>query len=85
MKTADTKALELIETWLASPCAHGVPQMTAILQCLIANALKEQDRDTRHKCAEAVMNCREVCETPNGEGAISPDDAHAACINVKSV
>jgi len=33
-------------------------------------ALKEQDRDTRHACAEAV---------------IGADDPHAACMNAKAL
>ena len=45
--------------------------------------LKEQDRDTRHACAEAVLSCREVCETPTGDSAISPDDAHEAVLNCR--
>ena len=44
-------------------------------------ALKDQDRDTRHACAEAVMECDGVGE----EGIITRDNAHNACINVKAV
>lgn len=36
----------------------------------IEKALKEQDRDTRHACAEA---------------AIHAEDPHAACMNVQAV
>lgn len=39
-------------------------------RAIIRRALKEQDRDTRHACAEAVI----------GAG-----DPHAACMNVKAV
>ena len=45
------------------------------------NALKEQDRDTRHGCAGAVINSDVICETPAGNDAILVDDAHAACLN----
>jgi len=37
---------------------------------IIKLALKEQDRDTRHACAEAVINAA---------------DPHAACMNARSV
>jgi hypothetical protein len=47
--------------------------------------LKEQDRDTRHACSMAVLDCSIICETPNGNDAISSDDAHVACINAKAI
>lgn len=43
----------------------------------IKSALQEQDRDTRHACAEAVLRCE---EDVSGE-CIWKDDAHAACMN----
>ena len=46
---------------------------------------KEQDRDTRHACAEAVLNIPYCVETANGGDAISPDDAHDACMNAKAL
>lgn len=44
-------------------------------------ALKEQDRDTRHACAEAVLKCS---EDVSGE-CIWKDEAHGACLNVRAV
>jgi hypothetical protein len=43
--------------------------------------LKEQDRDTRHKCAEAVLSCN---EDMSGE-CIWKSDAHNACMNATAV
>ena len=43
--------------------------------------MKEQDRDTRHACAEAVIQCD---KDVSGE-CIWVDDAHSACINVKVI
>lgn len=42
-------------------------------------ALKEQDRDTRHACAEAVLKCE---EDVSGE-CIWKNDAHNACMNCR--
>ena len=39
--------------------------------------LREQDRDTRHKCAEAVLSCD---EDMSGE-CIWKNAAHLACMN----
>ena len=51
----------------------------------IENALKEQDRDTRHACAEAVIGLVDLCEESNVSSTIDPDLAHAACINAKAI
>lgn len=40
---------------------------------IIRKALKEQDRDTRHACAEAVLQCGTV------------DGAHNACMNARAI
>lgn len=80
MKTAEEKA----NLFMASlPLGCMFHEKSIKFQVLLL--LKEQDRDTRHACAEAVLQCREVCETPTGGSAISPDDAHAACMNVNAV
>lgn len=49
------------------------------VQQLLYTALKEQDRDTRHACAEALTNC----ETDVSEQCIWFDDAHAAIMNCR--
>ena len=41
-------------------------------------ALKEQDRDTRHACAEGVMALESV------HGRISQSAAHNACMNARA-
>jgi len=46
---------------------------------LIELALKEQDRDTRHACAEAVVKLNESLRI-SGQYAWK-DKAHAACMN----
>ncbi len=43
--------------------------------------LKEQDRDTRHACAQAILQCS---EDVSGE-CIWKDEAHRACINTVCV
>jgi len=52
---------------------HGIEKA----RTLIRRSLKEQDRDTRHACAEAVLQCN---EDMSGE-CIWKDAAHSACMN----
>jgi len=51
----DTRSLEVIEDWekVVGTLWHN-KQTKAQLQCLINAALDEQDKITRHRCAEAV-------------------------------
>lgn len=65
MKTAEKKAKHLC-TRLKLPSSG--PAFSAILK-----TIKEQDRDTRHACAEVVTQCN------------SPEEAHDACMNAKAV
>lgn len=81
MKTAKEKVKEFV----ASNRLGMDPEEMEFFERDLVKLLKEQDRDTRHACAEVVINLPEVCETPTGGSAISPDDAHAACMNVKAV
>jgi hypothetical protein len=48
----------------------------------LAKLLKEQDRATRHACAEAVIAIPSVGMT---ESLINRDAAHNACMNTKAV
>jgi len=48
---------------------------------LIRRSLKEQDRDTRHACAEAVV----AIPGETGDDLIDAGLAHAACMNVKAI
>jgi hypothetical protein len=56
----------------------------------VAILLKEQDRDTRHVCAEAIKECRRtvsMCATAKECHAYNAGigDAAVACMNVKAV
>ena len=46
---------------------------------------KDQDRDTRHACAEAVLDITPGVILTKGICGIFPDDAHDACINAKAL
>lgn len=63
-------------------CKENGLSVTSIEFSLL-RLLKEQDRDTRHACAEAIMTLQR--EPWNGKSIISVDEAHAACMNVKAV
>lgn len=60
---------------------HGGMNQEA-LRALILTVLKEQDRDTRHACAEAVANCAKTHSTLL---YVRFDEAHSACLNVQAV
>lgn len=87
MKTVEEKARALLDETCVSGAAFN-----RLLRA-ITLALKEQDRDTRHACAEAVVSL-EGCTTsndnaiygPHGEicKAVSVDEAQAACMNVRA-
>jgi ADP-ribose pyrophosphatase YjhB (NUDIX family) len=83
--SAEEKALEWVEENIVKHFNLLTPEFKNLLVISLTNRLKMQDRDTRHACAEAVIACKEVCETPTGDSAISPDDAHNACMNVTAV
>ncbi len=58
----------------------------------ITLALKEQDRDTRHACAEAVLTCRssDGARELFGASRIIEEDymlqsAHQVCMNVQAI
>lgn len=73
-KTLDEKSNEICEKL-------NLPLHVGIAFCVIKRALRDQDRDTRHACAEAVLMCK---EDVSGE-CIWKNDAHSACMNVKTV
>lgn len=80
MKTAKEKANELAEqvVGLDLRTSVGVEKLIDVIRL----ALKEQDRDTRHACAEAVLGCDKSLYNID---LIWKDDAHSACMNVKAV
>ena len=64
MKKLSEKVSELME-FIGTDCYEDKQAIT--------RALKEQDRDTRHACAEAVIQCGTLCS------------AHDACMNTRAV
>ena len=78
MKTAREKA----ESWLE----HKVPGYSTDQLIGLTVLLKEQDRDTRHACAEAVIGCKNQHVGPfMGSPRILKDEAHSAIMNTKAV
>ena len=75
-----SRALNVITEWREREYSCE-SQKTAWLQKLIITAIKEQDRDTRHACAEAVLKCNRDMS----DECIWLDEAHDACINVDAV
>lgn len=90
----DGKVKALIDQWESGTYCGGAVQKKAALHVAIVTALKEQDRDTRHACAEAVIQLPR-CLTANDNSiynhrievcdAIDVDAAHAACMNARAV
>ncbi len=76
----DERALRVLTEWNGQKYQNE-GQKAASLQCLIISALREQDRDTRHACAEAITNCEAV----ESDNRVRRDEAMGACINVKAV
>jgi len=72
MKTAEEKAKKFFSDHLI------MPNKTMIIG--LERLLKEQDRDTRHACAEAVLQMDEPLDSSN-----APSMAHNICMNVKAV
>lgn len=82
MKTAEQKIDEIFSTWVRDS------QTLEQLERRIVQALREQDRDTRHACAEAVIKlARTVSQCSTVEYCKGFNDAivsaHDACMNVQ--
>lgn len=58
----------------------NLPIYNGVLTNSVIRLLKEQDKETRHACAEAVLECSSKTMTGN---LIQIGEAHAACINAK--
>jgi len=71
MKTAEEKAQFFIEA--AEHYSVNFGEWREESKQALIKLFKEQDRDTRHACAEAVLQCGTV------------KGAHDACMNVKAV
>jgi hypothetical protein len=79
MKTLAEKIDKVMDTILYCDLRTDVGVDKAINS--IRTAIKEQDRDTRHACAEAIAGCESV----ESENRIRKDEAMGACMNVKAV
>lgn len=73
MKMAEEKAVEVCKTL-------KLPERGAAFIAIQA-MIKEQDRDTRHACAEAAR----IAAADNAGTNIVGDAVHAACMNVRAV
>ncbi len=78
MKTAEEKAIE----WLNDMMPGFDKKYNGIEMYSLIVLLKEQDRDTRHACAEAVMESSGMIGSAS---LITRSFAHDACMNVKAV
>lgn len=84
MKTAESKVYDLMANWITDA------QTLAQLERRMVQLLKEQDRDTRYACNEAVdalartvSQCATASDCKAYNEAIR--NAAAACMNVKAV
>jgi hypothetical protein len=75
MKSAEDKARDFVS---ALPLSVAVVRKE--VEALTVRLLKEQDRDTRHACADAVTKLRGQM----GEGGDPFTAAGNACMNVKA-
>ena len=81
MKTFKNKAKTLVEKFYDNTHALSMDgNFAEELVEIIRMGLKNQDRDTRHACAEAVIACRHVHHV--GNDVITKNNAHSACVNV---
>ncbi len=61
-------------------CPPGLYQMQVSFE--LETILLEQDRDTRHACAEAITS---LTETHGTNLVVAFQAAHAACMNAKAI
>jgi len=91
MQTAEEIAYEFIKTCGSKRVEIKHKDLTK----LIKQIRSEQDKITRHACADAVLQCNE-CKTNDdnaiykedasiSDSVIDRDEAHNACMNVKAV
>lgn len=64
----------------ASPMSENGQRLLGV----VTMALREQDRDTRHACAEAVSNLNPIEGFPNVSTALLLD-AHRACMSAQAI
>lgn len=88
VKTAEEKANEIVSQFCEKTGVLGMDGTAAQeLIELVRLGLKCQDRDTRHACAEAVIQCEDMNDmcADSDVKCIDADDAHKACMNVTAV
>ena len=81
-QTFEDKAKALVDQLVEDGLDVGA-MMHRQMEKRIVRLLKEQDRDTRHGCAEAVQQLpdeNEMCADSNVKW-IDADDAHSTCMN----
>ncbi len=71
---------KLIEATFFSIAMSPDPAQT---KAIIEHALRTQDRNTRHACAEAIIGLNDGCGSSDVRSALSA--AHQACVNALSV
>jgi len=77
MKTAEQRIDEIFTDWVQEN------QTLAQLERRIVQAVKEQDRDTRHACAEALLKLKR--HGGEDESLVILHEAEAACMNVRAL
>jgi len=55
----DTLALELINEW-ENEDYNSEGQKKAVLQCVLVSAFKNQEKDIKSKCVDALKSCENV-------------------------
>ena len=73
---ARNKAIDAAKVICREAGIHFNSEIATKILDVLESERKQQDRDTRHACAEAIINI---------EGEITKDIAHNACMNVQAV
>lgn len=77
MKTARDKVCDVLDS-------HNVITWTALVSDLV-KLIKEQDKITRHACADNIAECAKQRAYGTGGRLIDSVKAEAVCINTKAV
>lgn len=79
----DQRKAEIVNELAQIAIAYGnSQQLRERISCAVLGYLAEQDRDTRHACAEAVSTL-----TARGQGhpMVFQSEIHAACMNARAL
>lgn len=77
----DSIALDIVETWRTT-MYHNECQARAALQVMIIDALKQQDKRTRHACAESILGLERMRHNAT---FVEIDAACGACVNTRAI